>query len=62
MGRRAEERIGSGVYVRVHVYKRACAHVYKCVYVKEFTWNCPTQGIMFFLEAVGCQIKSPVQV
>lgn len=62
MGRKVEEGIGSSVCVCVHVYERACAHVYKCVYVKEFNWNCPTQGIMFFLEALGCQIKSPVQV
>lgn len=50
------------VCVRAYMCMSVCAHVYKCVYVKELNWNCPTQEIMFFLEAVGCQIKSPVRV
>lgn len=67
-GMRRKGRGGSGewcvcacvcawAYTRMNV----CAHVYKCVYVKELNWNCPTQEKMFFLEAVGFQIKRPVR-
>lgn len=62
-GKEGQRREWGVVCVCERAYTRmnVCAHVYKCVYVKELNWNCPTQEKMFFLEAVGFQIKSPVR-